>query len=124
MPRKILIVDDEPDLLRVTVLRLKTKGLEVLSAVNGKEALKIIEESVPDLIFLDLRLPDIYGDELCRRIKATEKLKKIPVILFTASADNISEAVKASGADDYLIKPFESDILLEKVEKFVKQKEY
>ncbi len=120
MSNKILVVDDEPDLLKVTVLRLKTKGFDVISAVNGEEAVRLAREQKPDLILLDLRLPDMFGDEVCRRIRAIDQIKMVPIILFTASTNNVFAAVKASGADDYLTKPFEPDALLEKVKKFLK----
>jgi CheY-like chemotaxis protein len=120
MAKKILFVDDEPDLLTVATFRLKKSGYEVSTAVNGQEALDFVAQNPPDLILLDLRLPLVSGYEVCQRIKADEKLKKIPVILFTASATrDLSEKAKELGADDYLIKPFEAEVLLEKVKKFL-----
>lgn len=120
MAKRILIVDDEPDLLKVTTFRLKKAGYEILSAVNGQEALDLVHLSPPDLILLDLRLPLISGDDVCRQIKAEDKLKHIPVILFTASVgQDISTRVKAVCADEYIVKPFEPDELLEKIKKFI-----
>ncbi len=85
MSKKILIVDDEPDLVRVTSFRLKKMGYNVIVGTDGNQALSLIESERPDLVLLDLRLPEIDGLEACRRVKADPKLKDIPIILFTAS---------------------------------------
>jgi CheY-like chemotaxis protein len=119
MSKKILFVDDEPDVLRVAAFRLKKAGYEVLIGTNGQEALDLTAQAIPDLILLDLRLPLISGTEVCKKIKADEKLKHIPVILFTASVDDLTDRVKESGAQDYLTKPFEPEQLFEKVKKFI-----
>ena len=121
MPKKILIVDDEIDILKVVTFRLKKAGYEVLTAVNGKEALDSIRDKRPDLILLDLRLPIMDGYEVCRQVKTDETLKNIPIIFLTASqAEKIKEKVKGFDAEDYLIKPFEPEDLLKKVKKFIK----
>ncbi|MDD5681258.1 MAG: response regulator [Candidatus Omnitrophica bacterium] len=119
MGNKILIIDDEPDLLRITTYRLRKAGYEILTAVNGKEALDLLEKELPGLIFLDLRLPLISGRDVCKHIKADKRLKNIPVVLFTASSDHISETASEIGADDYIIKPFEPEALLGKIKKFL-----
>lgn len=121
MPRRILVVDDEPDILRIVTFRLKKLGYEIITAVNGQEALDLIKEKRPDLILLDLRLPVIDGYEVCKRLKTDEEFKQIPIILLTASsAGKISERTSEFKADDYIIKPFESEELLEKVKKFIR----
>jgi CheY-like chemotaxis protein len=119
MKKRILVVDDEPDLLKVTCFRLEKSGYEVLSAVNGKDALEMAGKECPDLVLLDLRLPLLNGPEVCARIKKDERLKHIPVIFFTASVQNLDEKVKACGAQGYIIKPFASEELLEKIKKFI-----
>lgn len=119
MGKKILIIDDEPDLLKVATFRLRKSGYEVLTAVDGKGALDLLKREQPDLIFLDLRLPVMSGYEVCRSIKSDDRLKHIPVILFTASSDRISEKAKEMCADDYIIKPFEPEDLIEKIKKFL-----
>jgi two-component system alkaline phosphatase synthesis response regulator PhoP len=113
--KRILFVDDELDVLKVTVFRLRKAGYEVVTAVNSDEAWDWIQREMFDLVFLDLRLPGIGGAEICKKIKSDENLKKIPVILFTASVRNLTSLAKEVGADDYLIKPFETEKLLEKV---------
>jgi CheY-like chemotaxis protein len=120
MAKKILIADDEIDILKVVTFRLRKSGYEILTAVNGKEALDLIQVKRPDLILLDLRMPLMDGYEVCKRIKHDEELKKIPVILLTASKINEApEKVRELEADDYLIKPFDPAKLFEKVKKFI-----
>jgi len=120
MPKTILIVDDEPDILKIVSFRLEANGYKILLAKNGQEALDLVQNKRPDIVLLDLRLPDIDGCEVCRKIKADKTLKDIPVIFLTASQfRNIKEMMKESKADDYLSKPFEPKELLEKVKKFV-----
>lgn len=120
MPKKILLVDDEPDILAVTVTRLETSGYEVLIAKDGEEALELLNEVKPDLILLDLLLPKMQGDELCKKLKSDIKFKHIPIILFTASIIRVPAKVREIGADDYITKPFESDNLLYKIKKLIK----
>jgi len=118
MAKKILIVDDEPDLLKVTVTRLETSGYEVLQAVSSEGALEVLKKNKPDLILLDLLLPDMQGDTLCKQLKSDKALKDIPIVLFTASIVRVPEKVKEMGADDYILKPFEPEDLLFKIKKF------
>ncbi len=119
MAKKILIVDDEPDVLKVAAFRLKKAGYDVLTAVNGQEALGLAKKDAPELMLLDLRLPVVSGYDVCKLIKCDEKLKNIRVILFTASTERMAEKAKEIGADGYLTKPFDSGKLLEKVKAFI-----
>jgi CheY-like chemotaxis protein len=116
---RILFVDDAPDILMISTIRLRKLGYEVLTASSGDEGIKIALEKRPSLIFLDIMMPDKDGLEVCREIKANPELKDIPVVLFSAiSEDTIREKLSYSGADDYLLKPFESHELTGKVEKY------
>jgi len=119
MGKKILIVDDEPDLLRVACFRLEKSGYQVFSAVNGKDALESAQKESPDLVLLDVKLPSMEGPEVCSRIKKDDKLKHIPVILFTANAQNINEEVAGCGAQGYILKPFSAEELLDKIKEFI-----
>ena len=119
MRKKILIVDDEPDLLRVASFRLEKSGYQVLCAINGQEALELAAKESPDLVLLDVRLPFMEGPDVCSRIKKDEKLKHIPVILFTASVQNIEKRVVACGAQGYILKPFSAEELFEKIKEFI-----
>ncbi|MDD4183704.1 MAG: response regulator [Candidatus Omnitrophica bacterium] len=118
--KKVLVIDDEPDILKVISFRLKKSGYEILTAANGKIALDIISVNKPDLVLLDLRMPVMGGEEVCARIKSDSLLKNIPIILLTASSGGkIAEKAKELGVEDYLVKPFDSDVLLKKVQKLI-----
>jgi len=120
MAKKILVVDDEPDLLKVVTFRLKKLGYDVIEAADGQKAIALIQEHRPHLILLDLRLPIMDGWEVCRRVKADEQLKYIPIILLTASAGALnSEMTKQLKAEDFLVKPFEPEVLLAIVKKLI-----
>lgn len=121
--KTILIVHDEPDILRLTSLRLKKLGFDVITAVDGREAIHVVKSEKPDLILLDLALPLLSGDEVCKKIKNNEKLKHIPIILFTASSNTMTaEKAKRFGADDYIVKPFDPDELSAKIDNALTEK--
>jgi CheY-like chemotaxis protein len=120
--KKILIVDDKPDILRLAVLRLKNLGYDIVTAVDGSKAYDIIQNEELDLILLDLIMPLMYGTEICKRVKNDENLKHIPIILFTAHSDIMTaEKAKNFGADGYITKPFEPEELVIKIEEFLAQ---
>lgn len=120
--KKILIVDDELDILRVTSLRLKKLGYDVITATDGKEAIKAMHREQPDLVLLDLLIPFMDGGDVCKQVKKDKKLKYIPIILFTAHSDTMTaEKAEEFGADDYIVKPFYSKDLTRKVEMFLAQ---
>jgi len=120
MLKKILLIDDEPDIITVTATRLETSGYEVLVAKDSEEALGMLKKGAnPDLILLDLYLPNMQGDELCKKLKSDVKLKNVPIILFTASTIHVSAVVRETGADDYILKPFEPDALLYQIKRFI-----
>ncbi|MCX5686178.1 MAG: response regulator [Candidatus Omnitrophica bacterium] len=119
MTNKILLIEDELDLVEVTKMRLKKSGYEVAGALSGEEAFRFLQKDIPDLILLDLLLPGMQGEEICKKLKCDDRLKTIPVILFTASASDIPKVVREVGADDYIMKPFEPEELLSKVKKFI-----
>lgn len=119
MPKKILLVDDEPDVLKPVAFRLTASGYDVVTAINGEKAVEMIKTEKPDLVLLDLRLPGINGIEICRIVRSDATLKDIPIILFTASAIHIVEDCAKCGANDYIIKPFDSKDLLAKINKYL-----
>jgi CheY-like chemotaxis protein len=119
MAKKILIVDDEPDVLKVESFRVKKLGFDVVTAVNGEEALVMIKQEAPSLVLLDLRMPKIEGSEVCMRVKADKELNRIPIILVTASSENIIDTARLCKANDYLIKPFDAEELAQKIEKYI-----
>lgn len=120
--KRILVVDDEKDLLEMVTLRLKAQGYEVITACDGEQGLDKARREKPDLIILDLMLPKIDGYKVCRMLKFDEKYKKIPIIMFTARAQDKDEKLGFEvGADAYLNKPFDPDFFLAKIEELIKQ---
>ena len=113
MEKKILIVDDENDLVDLVKLRLEANGYQVVVAYDGQAALNVVKKENPDLIILDLMLPKLDGYKVCRMLKFDQKYKKIPIILFSAKAQDEDKAIgKEVGADAYVVKPFEPKLLL------------
>jgi two-component system phosphate regulon response regulator PhoB len=107
MATKILIVEDEPDILEVLGYNLRQAGFEVHTAAEGEEGLRLAEEKTPDLIVLDLMLPGMDGLELCRLLKQRDPLRRVPVLMLTAKAEEVDRIVGLElGADDYVTKPF------------------
>lgn len=104
----ILIVDDEPDLVTTLEYNLQREGYETRTANTGAQALEAVSQSpVPDLVVLDLMLPDMQGTEVCRRLRADERTRTLPVVMLTAKGEEIDRVVGFEvGADDYVIKPF------------------
>ena len=114
MPSKktILLVDDEPAILKVLAIKLKISGYEVVLASSGEEALGLLTAARPDLALLDVILPGMDGLELLRKVRS---FSKMPVIVFSARPENAAAALK-SGADDFLCKPFDTDTLMGKIQ--------
>jgi two-component system sensor histidine kinase/response regulator len=113
--KKVLIVDDNPDILEILKLRLKASGFDVVSASNGKIAIKKAEEENPNLIIMDVIMPEMNGFEACKHLKANPKTKDIPVIMLTSLA-NEKDLTKGleQGANCFITKPFNvSDLLFE-----------
>ena len=112
----ILVVDDEHDFRVIVSHVLKRGGYEVVTAADGAEGLRRFEESEPDLVVLDGQLPDIDGFEVCRRLRATPRGRKVPILLCTVrSALATVAAGFEAGATGYVLKPFEIEELLESV---------
>ena len=110
--RRILLVDDETDIVKVVGRRLEAAGFEVSVAVDGQAALMKVREYPPDLIILDLMLPKLDGYEVCTLLKQNPQTKHIPVVMFTAKRDEQDYWKGMScGADAYLTKPFDSEVL-------------
>ena len=105
MKEKVLVVDDEFEIRDLLSRFLTEEGYEVIVASNGEEALELAETENPEVILLDIKMPGIDGIEICKRLKAKEKTRFIPVIMATALWDTYSEAIE-SGAEDFATKPF------------------
>lgn len=120
---KILIVDDEPDALEVLGFNLKNAGYEVTTADDGDTALKKARQQLPDLILLDLMLPEIDGLEVCKLLRRDTATSGIPIIMLTAKASEIDRVVGLElGADDYVTKPFSPRELVLRVRNLLKRR--
>lgn len=114
--KKILVVDDEPDIVLLTASRLRTHGYEVISASNGREGLEKASQEHPDLVLLDIIMPGIDGFAVLKELRGGQETHKIPVVMFTAKGQKSDVARAVSfGATDYIVKPFQASALLEKV---------
>lgn len=104
---RILVVEDEADLRQVLSYNLRDAGHDVVLAAEGRKALALAAEQPPDLVLLDLMLPDLSGLEVCRTLKSSERTRDIPVVMLTARGEEIDRVVGFElGADDYVVKPF------------------
>jgi len=119
-PKRILIVDDEVDLVETVRFPLELEGFDVLVSYNGEDALSQARKEKPDLIILDLMLPKLDGYKVCRLLKFDERYKHIPILMLTAKTQEKDKALgMETGADEYITKPFEMDALMEKVKRYL-----
>jgi two-component system, OmpR family, alkaline phosphatase synthesis response regulator PhoP len=118
---KILIVDDEREMVEMMMMRLRASRYEVMAAYDGEEGLQRARTEKPDLIILDVMLPKIEGDRLCAMLRKEPQFAHTPVILLSAKQETVDEDWhKACGADAYMLKPFEPHDLLEKIKALLK----
>jgi two-component system alkaline phosphatase synthesis response regulator PhoP len=118
--RTILVVDDEPALLRLMAFLLQRKGYGMLTATNGEEALHVIREQRPDLVLLDIMMPRLDGYEVAEAIRADPATAEIPIVMLSAKAqDEDIERGLAAGVDSYITKPFDPEKLAETVAAFL-----
>jgi DNA-binding response OmpR family regulator len=120
----ILCVEDEPEMIDLMRLILGRRGFEVKGANGGVEGLKMVRNEMPDLVLLDLMMPDMDGWEVYQQMKADDKTKNIPVIVVTAKAQSIDKVLglHIAKVDDYITKPFSPQDLMNSVEKVLKSK--
>ena len=119
MNKKILIIDDEKDVLTMLYYTLRVTGCTIITAETGEEGLEKAKNEEPDIIILDLILPDISGVEVGQRIRKIPYLVSVPIILMTASVEDVEQKAREAGVDHFLTKPFESNELLEEVKKYL-----
>ncbi len=113
---RILLVDNQPDLVKAVSKRLEIEGYEVLAAKDGEEGLETARLEQPDLIILDLMLPKLSGLEVCKLLKHDSHCQKIPIVMLTARVQSKDEKLSLeAGADAYVRKPFEAHELLEQI---------
>jgi two-component system alkaline phosphatase synthesis response regulator PhoP len=118
--KKILVVDDEVDLVETIRLPLEMEGYTVLVSFNGEDALNQARKENPHLIILDIMLPKLDGYKVCRLLKFDERYKHIPILMLTAKTQEKDKILGAeTGADEYITKPFDIDELIEKVKSYL-----
>ena len=120
---KILVVDDEPDIVRVIKKIMESRGHSVFTAGDGKEALVAVTQQHPDVVILDVNLPTMDGFEVCKRLKSDEQTKHIPIVMITAAYVSVEDAQQGTqlGADEYVTKPFLREVLVHNVERLLPQ---
>ena len=126
MSRRVLYIEDEPEMIDLVRLILGRKGIEVIGATGGREGLDAVRKELPDLVLLDLMMPDMDGWEVYQQMKAGEPTRDIPVIVVTAKAQSIDKVLglHIAKVDDYISKPFSPQELADSVERVLsKQKE-
>jgi len=121
MSKKIMVVDDEPDILSTVGQMLELSGYEVVRACDGKECLQILTETEvnPDLIVLDIMMPDISGWDVAARLKENPKWNNIPIVFLTAKGDTMSVGMGGMASVDYIVKPFDVNDLINRIKKIL-----
>ncbi len=118
--KKILVVDDEVDLVETVRFPLEREGYAVLVSYNGEDALQQARKEKPDLILLDIMLPKLDGFKVCRLLKFDERYKYIPILMMTAKTQEKDKSLgMETGADEYVTKPFDVDQLMAKVKSYL-----
>ena len=120
--KKILVADDEPQLALAVKIRLQSRGYQVVTATNGRQALELIAKERPDLVLLDVLMPVMDGYFTLRELNQRFGRGTIPVIVLTAR-DRMKELFELEGIEDYLVKPFDHDDLLVRIERVLRRRE-
>lgn len=119
---KILLVDDEPDILEIVGYNLKSEGYQVFTANNGAEGVKVAKKVVPHLILLDIMMPEMDGIEACEKIRGTKSLENTIISFLTARGEDYSQVAGFdAGADDYITKPIKPKVLVSKVKSLLRR---
>jgi len=122
MTKRVLVIEDEPDLRSTLEFNLKSENYKVTTASDGASALAEISKNIPDLILLDLMLPDMSGLEICKKIRGESFNDKVSIIMLTAKGEEVDRVVGFElGADDYVVKPFSVRELMLRVSSILKR---
>lgn len=119
---KIMVVDDEPDIVKLVKISLEMANYEVIEAFSGQEALEKAKSTVPSLFLLDIMMPDMNGYEVCKHLKSDARTKEVPVVMLTAKGQkgDAEQGLKV-GAEDYIIKPFDPFELGEQIAEILRK---
>ncbi len=119
---KIVIIEDERDLAELLAFNLEKEGWQTIIALDGKSGLERVTAELPDIVILDLMLPEMTGTEVCKLLRKQESTAEIPIIMVTAKGEEIDRVVGFEvGADDYLVKPFSSRELLLRIKAILRR---
>ncbi len=122
MNKKVLLVDDEPDIIAILKYNLEKEGFDVRTATNGKEGIAVANEFVPDIIVLDVMMPEMDGIEMCIELRSLPKLQNILIAFLTARGEDYSQiAGFDSGADDYITKPIKPRVLISRLKALLRR---
>jgi two-component system, OmpR family, alkaline phosphatase synthesis response regulator PhoP len=120
--KKILIVDDEPDIIEFLSYNLKKEGYKVVSAPDGKKAIEVAKLEKPDLIILDIMMPELDGVETCRRLREIKTFNDTPIAFLTARDEDLTQiAALDSGGDDYINKPIKPRVLISRIQSLLRR---
>ncbi len=124
MRQRIVIIEDEKDILDLVRYNFRKEGYQVESFTHGRNGLEYVRQNSPDLLLLDIMLPDLDGMEICQRLRADERLKEMPIIFLTAKGEEVDRVVGLEiGADDYVVKPFSPRELLARVKAVLRRRD-
>lgn len=119
---KILLVDDEPDILEIIGYNLKNEGYQIFTAENGLEAIKSAKKNIPHLILLDIMMPEMDGIEACEKIRKIKSLENVIIAFLTARGEDYSQVAGfEAGADDYITKPIKPKVLVSKIKSLLRR---
>ena len=120
--KRILVVDDEPDIVETLRFLVESEGFECITAMDGEDALKKAKELNPDIMILDVMLPKINGYKVCRLLKFDNNYKHIPILMVTARSQEEDRVIgEETGADEYITKPFDINTIVEKIHFYLKR---
>ncbi len=119
---KILLVDDEPDILEIVGYNLKNEGYQIFTAENGQQAIKTAKKQLPHLILLDIMMPEMDGIEACEKIRSIKSLENVIIAFLTARGEDYSQVAGfEAGADDYITKPIKPKVLVSKIKSLLRR---
>jgi phosphate regulon transcriptional regulator PhoB len=122
VPQRIVLIEDEKDIVELIRYNFRKEGFEVESFLRGKDGLEYLRQNLPDLVLLDILLPDLDGIEICKRLRSDERLKALPVIFLTAKGEEVDRVLGLElGADDYVVKPFSPRELVARVKAILRR---
>jgi len=122
--QRIVMIEDEPDIVQLVRYNFRKEGFELESFSRGKDGFEHLRRNQPDLVLIDILLPDLDGFEICKRLRADDRLRSVPVIFLTAKGEEIDRVLGLEiGADDYVVKPFSPRELVARVKAVLRRQE-